>query len=174
MSTKPTHPKHIQPTLASAAIDLDPTAPGTVMRYALGIEATINLIGTSGMLFFPSHFLSLLVSKPSEITATAQTLTQWLGALGYVLTVPMLLAIPNTRRGIESRPTVYHSLAAGELCLIPLLLYQALVKQEESGMSRKGLLMGMASMLPHLPWRFFVLFGKPEWMGRYRDERKEA
>lgn len=172
MSTK--SPKHIQPTLSSTPIIPDPAAPGTIMRYALGIEAAINLLGCAGMLFFPSRFLELLASKPSEITATATTVTQWLGALGYILTVPMLLAIPNTRRGIESRTTVYYSLAAGELALIPLLLYQALVKREASGMSRKGLLMGMGSMVPHLPWRFWVLFRRPEWIGRYREERKEA
>ncbi|KAJ9648040.1 hypothetical protein H2199_001817 [Coniosporium tulheliwenetii] len=148
MSSKP--PKHIQPTLTSTPIIPDPAAPGTIMRYALGIEAAINLLGCAGMLFFPSRFLNLLASKPSEITATATTVTQWLGALGYILTVPMLLAIPNTRRGIESRTT------AGRV-----------------GDEQEGLLLGMGSMLPHLPWRAWVLFRRPEWIGRYREERKE-
>lgn len=143
------------------------------MRYALGIESALNLLGCTGMLLFPSHILSLLVTTPAEITATALSVTQWVGALGYALTAPMLLALPNTRRGIESRATVYVSLAAGEMMLAPLLLWQALGKSEGSGMTRRALLLAGCSMLPHLPWRFFVLLGKPEWIGRYRDERKE-
>ena len=48
-----------------------------------------------------TSFISMLVPKPSDITSMHSTFRGY-----YVLTTPMLLAIPNTRRTIESRQSI--------------------------------------------------------------------
>ena len=54
--------EHIQPTLASVPVEIDPAVKGTLVRYALAIEAVLNV-------------LNLMVTKPSDITLTSVVLT---------------------------------------------------------------------------------------------------
>ncbi|OCL14331.1 hypothetical protein AOQ84DRAFT_384792 [Glonium stellatum] len=124
------------------------------------------------MVAFPESFLSPLVKKPSGITPTSLALTQHFGALAFTLTAPLVLAIPNTRRGIESRQSVYCTLGAGEVCIISLALYQT-YRFDDSGFSLTSLLGTTVTLAPVLLWRLYVLLRKPEWFGRYRDIRKD-
>jgi len=166
--------KYITPSaMSSDPVELDPSADGTVMRYALVTEAAFNIIGATGMMLYPSEFLSLMVTNQSQVTAASASLMQWLGGLVYGLTVPLLLCLPNTRTAIESRPTVYHTLLAGEGVLIPLLMYQASASPS-FGLTWKALFVCSLNMAGPCLWRLFVLFRRPELMGRYRDVRKDA
>jgi hypothetical protein len=162
---------YIDPTSSanSGPVEVDPSAPGSVMRYALGFETMANAIGGTWMVFFPQTFLSMLVNSSSDITPTAVTWTQVTGALVYALATPLILGIPNTRRGIESRAPTYYTLAAGEVGVVAVALYKAFVFGDDSGWSRNALLAASAVLAPTLAWRFYVLFGKPEWIGRYRE-----
>lgn len=45
--------EYIQPTLASVSVEIDPAAKGTPVRYALAIEAVLNVLGATWMVVFP-------------------------------------------------------------------------------------------------------------------------
>lgn len=142
------------------------------MRYAMALEAGLNVFGATAMLMYPLHTLSFMVTKPSESTAASAALVQWLGALTCGLAVPLLCALPNTRGAIESRRVVYYTLGAGEGCLVPLFLWQAYGNGTATGLTPKALMVCASVLFPTLVWRGTVLFGKPEWLGRYRDVKK--
>ena len=96
------------------------------------------------------------------------------GALVYALSVPLLLGLPNSRRGIESRAPTYYTLAAGELGAIAVAGYKALYEGDASGWS-KGALWGVCACLaPFMFWRGYVVFVRTEWLGRYRDAGRKA
>jgi hypothetical protein len=162
---------YINPTSTSDSghVEVDPSAPGTVMRGALAFEAMANAIGGTWMVFFPQRFLNLLVSSPMQITGAAVTWTQLTGSLVYALATPVIMGIPNSRRGIESRAPTYYTLAAGEVGVVAVAMYKAFVFGDSSGWSRSALLAVCATLLPTLAWRFYVLFWRPEWIGRYRE-----
>ncbi|CAD0093450.1 unnamed protein product [Aureobasidium vineae] len=167
---------YIDPTSNSGPgdIEVDPSAPGNVMRYALGFETMANAIGGTWMVFFPQSFLGMLVNSSSDITPTAVTWTQVTGALVYALATPLILGIPNTKRGIESRAPTYYTLSAGEVGVVAVALYKAIVYGDDSGWSRNALLAASSVLAPTLAWRFYVLFGKPEWIGRYREVARKG
>jgi hypothetical protein len=82
----------------------------------------------------------------------------------------MLLAIPNTRRGIEMRAPVYTYLGLSEVMLIALFLYLAVgVGEEGRGMSGKACMVAVGNLMPPCAFRGYVLWVRPEWMGRHRD-----
>lgn len=171
MSGQRPTPQYTFPTTTSHSVALDPSAPGTIMRYALATEATSNVLGAIPMIFLPRTLL-LFVSPSQEPSYLAISLTQWLGALVLGLTAPLVLAYPNTRRGLETRPTVYWTLGVGEAAATGVMLWQYLSKGEGSGM-KEGFLVGATAVLSSLVvWRMWVLMVKPEWMGRYDDSRK--
>ena len=86
----PSHSEeHAQLTLASVPVDIDPAAKGTPVRYALAIEAVLNILGATWMVVFPENFLNLMVTKPSDITPTSVALTQQFGAVVYALNTPL-------------------------------------------------------------------------------------
>ncbi|GAB7348006.1 hypothetical protein MBLNU459_g5501t2 [Dothideomycetes sp. NU459] len=162
--------RYVVPSLATP-VEMDPSAPGTIVRRAMVIEALFN-IGTLPLLLYPKEMLSYVVTRPSEITDTAATMAQLFSTLVVgALTPLLLLGVPNTRSAIESRRTIYYTLGAGEAFLIPYFLYQATVGH--SGLTPLACL-GMAScLIPPVSWRAYVFLQKPEWFGRYRDARKE-
>jgi hypothetical protein len=98
----PTPNKSIARGLTSGDIEIDPTASGKVIRYAMAIEAGLSLFGASIMLMYTSGILSYVVTNPSGSTAASAALVQWLGALTCGLAVPLLYAIPSTRGAVES------------------------------------------------------------------------
>ncbi|OCK81936.1 hypothetical protein K432DRAFT_325292 [Lepidopterella palustris CBS 459.81] len=165
--------KYIQPTLTSNPVEVDPAAPGTVIRWALGIESAMNIVFGVYMMAAPDKFLNLMVSKPSDITPTSTAATQQYAAVVFGMTVPMILGIPNTRRAIESRHSLYYMLGSAEVCIISLALYQAYGPGKGSGFSPDSLFSLITQLGPALLWRCFVLFKKPEWFGRYRENQKD-
>jgi hypothetical protein len=156
----------------SPAVEVDPTAPGTFIRYAMAIEGTLNILAGVPMLFYPSIFLSLMAKSPAVYTSVSPStaMFQWIGALILGITPQLFLALPNTRRAIESRRMVYISLGAGELALIPLFLWQA---SRDSGFTSTALGNAVVMLAPALLFRGYVLFVKPSLMGRYRDVVKK-
>ncbi|KAF2654370.1 hypothetical protein K491DRAFT_693899 [Lophiostoma macrostomum CBS 122681] len=168
MTTAYPHPNNPTHTL------LDPTASGTVLQYALAIESTLNLIFATYILLLPTSFLSFLTpSTSTPITPLSTTLAQLFALMIYTLTIPMLLAIPNTRRGIELRAPVYTYLGLSEVMLIGLFVYLGLgVGAEASGISGKAVVAVVGNLVPPCLFRWYVLGVRPEWMGRYRDVGK--
>jgi len=164
---------YTQPTTSSTPVTIDPSAPGTIIRYAFALESAFNVLGAAGMLLTPRSILTFLASSPSQITPLAVSLTQWFGAVVFALTAPLILCLPNTRRAVESRTTTYWTLAAGEGILVPLFLWQLGNGEEGSGFTRQALVMGAVQLGALVGWRLYVLLRRPEWIGRYREVRKE-
>ena len=97
--------EHVQSTLASVLVGIDPAAKGTPVRYALAIEAVLNILGATWMVVFSENFLNLMVTKPSDITPTSVALTQQFGAVVYAFNMPLVaeLKVANlftTRLGL--------------------------------------------------------------------------
>lgn len=83
--------------LTSGDIGIDPTAPGTIIRHAIGIETSLNVIRATVMLTCTSRILSYIIWELSANNAALAALFQWLGSLIYGLAVLLLCALPNTR-----------------------------------------------------------------------------
>lgn len=152
-------------------VEVDPSAPGTVVRRAMAIEALLNL-GTLPLLLYPKELLSYVVSRPTEITDTAAIMAQLFGAIVVgALTPLLLLGVPNTRSAIESRRTIYYALGAGEAILIPFFLLQA--SSGDVGLTSRACIGVVSCLVPPVLWRAYVFLQKPEWFGRYCDVKKE-
>lgn len=144
-------------------------APGTLIRYAFGVEAVLNIVSGTGMLMYPEQSLAFLVEDPiTDINRFSIAQIQWIAMFVYCLTAPLLLGIPNTRTAIESRPIIYWTLFSGELFLISLFIHQANAGAS-MGIGSSTLYMMCGSLAPLALWRLFVLFVRPDFMGRYID-----
>lgn len=157
---------------SSLSISLDPTHPGTPIRIAFVAEAILNVLAAIFMFLSPSTVLGYLAtsSSPTLVTPLSATVIQIIAGIFMSIAVPLLLAVPNTRQGIESRGLVYIFLAATEVCLVGGLAYIALFRSEKETGVRVQALWGLVSnLIPPLAFRLFVLGVKPHWMGRYRD-----
>ena len=149
---------------------LDPSHPGTVIRYAFAIEAIANIIGGTCMLLYPASLLSLAVANPVlDVNRTSTALLQWLGCLVFGLTPQLVLGLANTRSAIESRPMVYLTLLAGEGFLIPMFFWQA-VSAGSSGITPRALMVCTSTLVGPVLWRLWVLLVRPEWLGRWMKE----
>lgn len=161
--------KYKSPSMSSQ-VEVDPSAPGTVIRRAFAIEAVLNLF-VLPLILYPRATLSHMIQNPAEITSTTTLLARaWGGLVVGAFTPALLLGLPNTRAGIESRTTVYYMLGLGEMLLVPLLAWHA---GEDGGLSAKACMVAITNLLPPLAWRVYTLCCKPEWFGRYRDVKGE-
>lgn len=155
-------------------ITVDPSAPGNAIRIALFVESIFNFTFSTYTFLAPHHALSMLSSSPTLITTLTITLLQFMGVIGYAMTLLMVLAIPNTRRGIELRVPTYLFLGTAEVLLITLFAYLGLVEGvETTGIEGKTWVNLTANLVPPLLWRVSVLYLKPEWLGRYTDVAKK-
>lgn len=154
-------------------ITVDPAFPGTSLKRLFLLEGTLNLCGAVPMLFYPGTALSYLSSSLTP-NPTAENLIQLLGALTVGITPQLFLALPDSKQAIESRRTVYITLGAGEVMMVPLLLWMAW-KGENGGMglSPKSCLMAALNLATPLAWRAYVLYIRPEMLGRYRESKVE-
>ena len=142
--------------------------PSSVFKKALLFEGCANLVGGSGMILAPTTFLRFLLPTTVLVTPLAVQLTQWLGGIVLALNTPLLLAYPDTKEGIASRPTAYWTLAAGEVALLGVMGLQMLKPSAvgaqnvltERAMGATWLVLGST-----LAWRLYVLLVKPEMMG---------
>ncbi|KAK5000350.1 hypothetical protein LTR66_000768 [Elasticomyces elasticus] len=139
-------------------------------RAALLFEACANLFGATIFTLAPRYTLSLLATSSVQITPLAVTLSQWLGGLTLALATPLVLAYPNTPEGIASRPTVYWTLGAGELCVVAIMGWQYM--SNTSGMTARALAMSMGVLGGTLLGRLWVLIARPDLMGRVEGMKK--
>ncbi len=122
------------------------------------------------MILKPYNVLGFLSNSTKYPNSLSAALMQLLGGCVFALMTPLLLAIPKTRAGIESRPIVYVTMLAGEVVLIPVMMWQALVAKSipETALIFCGNLVGL------IIWRVWVLWFRPSWMGRYSEQQKDA
>lgn len=142
------------------------------MRIALVIEAALNFLAATVMFLSPSTVLGYLAtsSSPTLVTPLSSTVIQIIAGIFMSIAVPLLLAVPNTRQGIELRGPVYIFLFATEVCLVSGLAYIAIFRSEkETGVRVQALWGLVGNLIPPLVFRLFVLGVKPHWIGRYRD-----
>jgi hypothetical protein len=159
--------------LGNQAVEVDPSAPGTVVRVALLIESLGNIPFAVACLAYPRQFMAYFVVNPSDITPVSVSFLQLVGTSTIMLTFLMWAVIPNTRSGIESRRPVYYALLAAETMMLSLWYYQGWVLGEEgSGLQKDGLTKAMTNIVPLVIFRGVSLFLKPQWFGRYRTKAK--
>jgi len=161
-----------QPSLTSTPIEVDPSAPGTVMRVALGVESLLNVPFAGMALFTPAAFLKLLASDPSSITPLAEMCSRYYGVTVVGLTAPMILGVFNNRAAIESRPYSYLMLASAEAGMLSTALWVIFGPGNSSGFATEAMWSMLKQIGPAFLWRLFVFFRKPEWFGRYREVKK--
>lgn len=169
MATKHHNPTNPQPN----PITIDPSAQGHQIRLALVVESALNIFFSLYILLYPSHALYHLSYSPRYVNPLSSSLLHILAIMVWTITVPLLLAIPNTRQGIESRVPAYLTLGTSEVFLLGMLGWLGFVKGEgETGVSDRAVAILASNITGALAWRVFVLWVKPEWVGRYKDEGK--
>lgn len=67
----------------------------------------------------------------------------------------------------------YVTLLAGEGCLVPMMVWQANKDGGGSGFSPQALLVASTVLGTTAAWRLLMLFGRPDWFGKYVDEREK-
>lgn len=137
-------------------------------------EATANLF-TLPLITHTRATLSFLLINPRQIKPAAILFARSFTVLIIGgLTTGLLVGATNTRNGIESRRPVYFLLGLGEALLIPLLALE-IVKggARDAALSPKMAVAGIATLLPGLIWRLYVLCVRPESLGRYAEEGEE-
>jgi hypothetical protein len=153
-------------------IQLDPSATGQPIRLAFLLESLLNLF-TIPLITHPQVILPYILLDPKSITHSTLFFARLFGGLVVgALTTALWCGLPNTKPSIDSRPTTYILLAAGEMVLIPLLILEAMKggKVERGAViSVKGCLGVIACLAPPLAWRVWVLGFRRELMGRYRE-----
>jgi hypothetical protein len=91
------------------------------------------------------------------------------------LTSALLIGATNTRNGIESRRPTYVLLGLGEVCLLPMLALEAAKGNgRDAAISVKVAVISIGMLAPPLMWRLFVLFVKPEFLGRYTEAKGDG
>ena len=152
------------------------------IQIALALEAGANVLSATSMLLFPGYILSALTTTPSSIGSllnppsappAAMYLFQWLAAITYGLTPPLLVALPGQRGAKDKRWTAYITLCAIDSVLIPVMLWQALMlESDDGGLTRQALLGCAGGLMPFLVWRVWVLALKPEMLGKSGEGAK--
>lgn len=147
---------------------IDPSAPGNVVRLLFGLEALVNVGMSFWLIRYPSHALSFLVSSPSQNTPAAQTLTRYTGLVMTMVTVPLLLGIPQTRAGVEARAPAWTMYVAAEVLMISLFYYLSGYGADVTGVKPEVLKWLANQLIVPLVGRTVTLIWKREWLGRYQ------
>jgi hypothetical protein len=157
---------------ANPNIKPDPQQNGSRIRKAFLAEALANLF-TIPLITNTRFTLSLLLNNPArDINPTSVLFARLFGGLIVGgLTSALLAGSTNTRNGIESRRPTYLLLGVGEALLIPMLVLELL---EGGGagasLSKKVAGASIACLVPPLMWRLYVLFVRPDLLGKYTEE----
>ena len=158
---------------ANPTITPDPSQNGSTIRKAFLLEAFANLF-TIPLITNTRWTLSLLLNNPSrDINPTSVLFARLCGGLIVGgLTSALLVGATNTRNGIESRRPTYMLLGLGEAALIPMIVLD-LLEGEGPGaaLSKKVAAVSVACLVPPLLWRLYVLFVRPDLLGRYTEEK---
>jgi hypothetical protein len=161
--------------LGHQAVEVDKSAPGTVIRGALIFESLANIPFAVACFVYPREFMELFVIDPSNITPVSVSFLQLVGVSTLMISVLMWLAIPNTLSGIESRRPTYYMLFVAEILMVSLWYYQGWVLGEEaSGMKKEGIKKAIMNIVPLVIFRGISLFLMPQWFGRYRIKAKSS
>lgn len=158
---------------AAAPLEIDPSAPGTIVRAAMAAEACFNFFLAYRMLVEPHAttaqlFLSDDAAAESP-AAVSSLLMEWIGVWTLATNVPLLLALPNRAGAIERRQVAYAVLGAMEALWVPLLACKAWRGDGEGQLFWGKIIGGIAvPMTAFLVFRLLVLCMWPGWMGRYR------
>lgn len=136
------------------------------MHTAFVIEAGANLFGAIGMLAFPEPILR--ISSPATLNGSSplsKSLLQWLAALVIGLTPQLLLALPETRRAVGSRYTVYITLLAGEAALLAVMAWQGFTggSEQNIGLTKNALLASGATLGITAIWRMYAMSAYSQW-----------
>jgi hypothetical protein len=159
-------PAYQTPSLASVSVTMSPTSSGVVLQYALIFESVANILACSGFLYYADSFNNLMVQHPKLHTVSPFTVELFVGFL-TTITIPTLLCIPNTKRAVESRPTLYAMLLTSEILLCAQFAFEALTGH--NGLSAESCWFAVAIVVPWGLWRIWVLGFHPEWMGSYKE-----
>lgn len=153
-----------------APIEMDPRHDGEYVRKAFLIEACLNL-GTIPLITHPRFVLPYLLNRSADLNVTTIFFARLFGILVVAALSPGLFAgARRTRTAIESRGIVYIILGGAELLLVPMLLNEARLGSSRSAvLGQKTAIMGAISMAIPLVWRLYVLFLRPDLLGRYRE-----
>ena len=156
------------------SVQLDPQNDGEKVRRAFIVEGFLNL-GTLPLITHPRTVLPYLLNHPNQINATSVFFARLFGVIIVAALTPGLFAgARNTRNGIESRSVVYTALGGAELVLIPMLLNEVMKGgRYDAVLGFKTALIGVLSVTPPLLWRIWVLYFRPELLGRYREVKQE-
>ncbi|KAH7089518.1 hypothetical protein FB567DRAFT_520912 [Paraphoma chrysanthemicola] len=150
---------------------VDPSAPGNIIRIALAVESVLTVGISAYYIFFPRHYLlRTLGTASAQVTTTALQMTQQFGAVGVLTGAGVGLFVPNTKSVIELRQPLYRALLAFELAFVPLLLWQGFMMAD--GIPKDSMVSTALQFVPFVAWRIFTLGWKPEWFGRYLDGKK--
>lgn len=159
---------------ADVAIELDPQNNGEYVRKAFLIEGYLNL-ATIPLITHPRFILPYLLNRPYEINDTTVFFARLFGVIVVAALSPGLFAgARNTRNAIESRSIVYIMLGGAELLLVPMLLIEALKGSRDAVLGYRTAVTGVLSIATALVWRAYVLFVRPDSLGRYREIKSEA
>ncbi|KAF1967549.1 hypothetical protein BU23DRAFT_559206 [Bimuria novae-zelandiae CBS 107.79] len=147
----------------------DPDQNGSTIRKAFILEAIANLF-TIPLITNTRFVLSLLLLHPSDINPASVLFARLFGGIIVGgLTSALLVGATNTRNGIESRRPTYLLLGIGEVLLVPILAIEAAKGGRDAALSTKVALAAMGVLVPPLAWRCYVLFVRPNLLGRYKD-----
>ncbi|KAF5716142.1 amidohydrolase family [Fusarium mundagurra] len=158
-------------TGAKASVEIDPSASGTIIRIVSAAESTFNILLAIPMVFNAEKaFQRMYLTDDPSAAPLAAPLMQLCGISLAAMTVPIMLGIPNKAGAVETRRITYQMLASFEAMAFPLLFWQAwLAGEAGSGIFPTKLTWGSGlAMGVTLGFRVFVLFMKPEWMGKYQ------
>jgi hypothetical protein len=153
----------------------DPAHTGSVIRKAFVLEAIANLF-TIPLITNTRFVLSFLLLHPSHINPSSILFARLFGGIIVGgLTSALLIGATNTRNGIESRRPTYVLLGLGEVCLLPILALEAAKGNgRDAAISVKVAVLSIGMLAPPLMWRLFVLFVKPEFLGRYTETKGDG
>ncbi|KAH7239421.1 hypothetical protein BKA59DRAFT_277032 [Fusarium tricinctum] len=157
-------------------LEIDSSAPGTIVRIALAAESVVNVFMAASMIFNPiKNFENTYLTDGQPVVSQTASLSQQFGPSILAMTVPMMLALPNKPGAIELRRISYQILSAYEILAVPITLWQAWVAGEAgSGLNFNKVIWGLTvPMGVALGFRAWVLFLKPEWMGKYKTKRDD-
>jgi hypothetical protein len=151
----------------------DPRYPGSTIRKVFFIEAIANLF-TIPLITHPRTILPILLANSAQVDTALVLFARFFGIIIVGgLTTGLLFGATNTRNGVESRRPVYLMLGAGEGFLLPILISEVVKNRKGGAALNKITALGfIACLVSPLCWRLYVLFLRPELLGKY-EERKE-
>lgn len=161
---------------AAPPLDIDPSAPGTIVRATMAAEACFSFFLAYGMLVEPRATTAQLFLSDDPAAgspaAVSSLLMEWIGVWTLATNVPLLVVLPNRTGAIERRQVAYAVLSAMEVLWVPILACKAWRWDGEGGLFWGKIIGGIAEpMTDFLVFGLLVLCMWPGWMTRYRVRR---